>query len=510
MPNDTVITPPIPWPTPRAVPFGSPREPFPLQALSPLHAEFVQSIAAATNVPVDVPAMLSLAAISAAAAKKAVVSIGFDGTIPLALWILVALRSGEGKSPAIEEVSRPLELAEQRLVQNSKADVAAREIRRRVLTRRLHHLEGLAGRTADEAQREMRLHEAVEVEGQLRDLSTAAVPKLIIGDTTTEGLTSRLAEQQGRLALLSDEGGELFGGIRRRAVGGVDYIEPLLKAYSGSALRIDRKGAGSTLVRDPSLTIGVAVQPAVLHELVGQHGGKGRGFLERFLFSVPIPLATRSQASAGVDDEARRDYSTSIYRLLEMPVLDRDVAGGAAPPTLAIQGDALVLMQSFSEEIDRRSRGDGDLADLFEWASKLRGNVARLAGILHLYDHPTEIRPDCMTCLPSEVVERAIAIGRYCIAHAHAAYNVSRETSEADRQVVFGWLRRHGQPVVRRRDVARGLHRRFSPASLDRVLDELVEDGLLRRAPQDRSGSGPRATLLEVHPSILPPPAVPG
>jgi replicative DNA helicase len=475
-----------------------------VNALAELHGDYVSSVAAAHNVPVDVPATLSLAALATAAAKKATVSIRLDAAQHVALWIVVGLRSGEGKTPAMEEVVRPLTRAEQRMREEAREPMRQVEIQRRVLQRRRHHLEGVAARTGDPAQREARLLEAQEVAAELDLLADQHVPRLIVGDITPEALVVQLGQQKGRIALLSDEGNELFCGLRRRAIGGDEHVDHLLKAYSGAPITVDRKGSGTIIVRDPALTIGVAAQPVVIHDLIRGHGHRARGFLERFLFSVPEPLMARVQGLSGIDQEGQREFVATVNRLLELPVLERGMVGGVEPPRLVIDGEAAEALDSFAAEIDRRSRGDGDLAAMFEWCSKLRGNVARIAALLHLYDDPSGPEPGQRVEISRQTVERAIKIGRYFIGHAQTAYGIGTLVGDDDLHAVLGWIRRNGQVRFRVRDLHRGVQYRLPSADgLKRVLGVMLDDGYIRPAAREGGTLGRRPTEYEVHPAVL-------
>jgi protein gp37 len=487
------------WPVVRTDPPS--RTPFPLNALSESHRDYVESIAATHNVPADLPATMSLGVLAAATAKKCVVSTGYQNISPITLWVLGVLRSGEGKTPAIRELTSTIEQTEARLVADSKAAIAQADTRKRVLARRAAHIEGQAARTSDDLRREELMLQAQDVRVELSTLEATAEPRLICEDCTTEALVQRLAEQRGRIALISDEGSVLFGGLRRRSIGGVQYLEPLLKAYSGSTARVDRKSDGAIVIPDPALTIAVTVQPSVLQDLLRWHGPSKRGFVERFLFSVPEPLPARNQNPPGIDVLARREFRAIMQVLLDRPVMQSEADPG--PPRLVIQNEAAEVLKTFSADIDQRSR-TGDLSGMFEVASKQRENVTRIAGILHVYDAMFEAEPGSITPIPAETVERAVKIGQYFAEHAKIAYSAERTAVEDDMQYVVLKLREIGLPRVRRNVLHRRVQHRF-PAMplLEPVLQAMEARGMIRSVVTGRGSPGNNALELDVHPSLL-------
>lgn len=108
--------------------------------------------------------------------------------------------------------------------------------------------------------------------------------KLFVDDVTSERLTSILAENRGRAAIASAEGGifDILNGIYTKNVN----IDVFLKGHSGDTIRVDRIGRASELIDHPALTMLLAVQPDVLHGLMTNGTFHGRGLTARFLYSI--------------------------------------------------------------------------------------------------------------------------------------------------------------------------------------------------------------------------------
>jgi hypothetical protein len=73
-----------------------------------------------------------------------------------------------------------------------------------------------------------------------------ALPRLVADDVTPEAAASLLAEQGGRLAVLSAEGG-IFATMAGRYSGGVPSLEVFLKGHAGDLLRVDRSRDSATV-----------------------------------------------------------------------------------------------------------------------------------------------------------------------------------------------------------------------------------------------------------------------
>ena len=90
------------------------------------------------------------------------------------------------------------------------------------------------------------------------------VPRLVADDITPEAAASLLAEQGGRLAIITAEGGifDIIAG--RYSPKAIPNMDLWLKGHSGDPLRVDRKGRPPEHIPRPALTLGLMIQPQVL------------------------------------------------------------------------------------------------------------------------------------------------------------------------------------------------------------------------------------------------------
>jgi hypothetical protein len=257
------------------------RTAFPTSALpAPLKA-WVEAEAIATQTPADLPAVVALATVSACVAKKVEVEVRSGWREPLNTYWLVALEPGNRKSAVFRDAVEPLLRHERTLNEQLRAPIQAAltrlEVKQRVQKR--------AVETAVKTGTPEDMQLAAELKIDLEMEKVPVMPRLVVDDVTPERLAAMLAEQGGRLALLSAEGGlfELAGG---RYSDGVPNLDVFLKGHPGDDLRVDRIGRAPVHVRKPALTLGLVVQPDVIRDLARKLAfavrGCWRGFSSHF------------------------------------------------------------------------------------------------------------------------------------------------------------------------------------------------------------------------------------
>ena len=292
-------------------------------------------------------------------------------------------------------------------------------------------------RGPDRAQR------SVEAESLARSLATFEVPttpRLLADDVTPEAVSGLLAEQGGRLAIASAEGG-LFEMIAGRYSDGVPNLDVFLKGYTGDTLRVDRRGRPPEFVPNPALTILLTCQPEVITDLATKKGFRGRGLLARFAYSIPQSwVGYRSNDAPPVPEAVRQEWSATVKAILRIPYppengdsvhLVRNVQGVDGRYLQLSQG-ARDLFQEFRDRVEVSLRPGGDMKDIADWGNKLPGLVARVAGVLLLLHwaasivqeyspKPTYPWDDSIT---EGTMEASIRIGKYFQAHANIAFGM--------------------------------------------------------------------------------------
>jgi hypothetical protein len=118
-----------------------------------------------------------------------------------------------------------------------------------------------------------------------------------------------------------------------------------------------------------------------------------------------------------------------------------------------------------------------------DWAGKLPGSVARLAGVLHCADHADGIPQAHPIGLPA--MEAALDLGALLERHALAVFSLMAVDSTLDAaQKVWSWILRQRQTPFTKRECFHALQGSFPDmASIQPAFDILVERGYLFLVP---------------------------
>lgn len=458
---------------------------FPVGVFPAWLAAFVGAVAAFSQTPPDLAAMLALAALSAAALGRYDIEAPTGHHEPLCLYSAVALPPAERKSSVFSLMTAPLEAWERTEVERLMPQLAEQQAERAVQEKRLEMLKGRAAKCDDPLERANLTAEVADLNRKLVGSKPMVAPRLLADNVTPEALVSLLAEQGGRLALLSPEGG-LFDILAGLYSDGRINLDPLLKAHDGEAIRVDRKGRPPEHVPRATLTLGLAVQPAVLEGLAQNPKFRGRGLLARFLFSLPASrVGHRLSDAPPIPQAIGGQYHDCLTAVLNLQ------AGEPLPAVLLCSAEALALFRGYRDELESRlAPGSGDLAAINDWAGKLAGALARVAGLLHLaeyFDAAGRAR------VSEETMRRALALGSYFIGHAKAAFALMGSDPEVERaQRVLRWLAQSRAETFTARNVFNGLKGTFKKMdALKPALRLLVQHGyILEAEPEPHEGPG--------------------
>jgi hypothetical protein len=474
---------------------------FPVVALPETLSRFVSSVAEATQVPVDLPGVLVLAACAAAAGGRAVVQPRAGWTEPTNLFTAVALPPGNRKSAVFEAVCRPLRAAERAAIDAAETEIATAEVERLVAEQRAKDAARAASRAREdgEGDADEKLQTAKEAALMAEAIVVPARPRLLIDDSTPEALTSILAEQAGRGAVMSAEGGvfDIIAGKYSR----FPSFDVYLKGHAGDDLRVDRVGRKPEYIEHPALTVGLAIQPAVLRQIAEREGFRGRGLLARFLFAIPRSfVGARAIGAAPVPQDVQERYEADIQALV------LSLNEWTDPVPLVFTPEANDALLEYERSLEPKLGVGGELEHLADWGSKLAGAVVRISGLLHLAEN---FRTGWREPIMASTFVCAAAIGDYFLAHAvgvHAFMGADPTIDGA--RAVLRWAETHDARVFTKRDVHRALSARFpKSADIDAPLAVLEDRGWIRRRPDPpigpEGGRPPSPTFVLTQPPHL-------
>ena len=455
---------------------------FPIGQLPPALRDFTQAVAGNLQVAVDMPALQVLAVAALCLQGKFIVNPKPGWIEPLNLYAVTVARPSDRKSPTVRVCTR--HLWDYVREENGRRQPLVDEYntKRSVMVKQIN---GMIDRAAKPSKGKPAVdtNDIIELQYQLADLEREEVKplRLLADDVTPEALISLMAGNDGKMAIVSDEGG-IFDIAAGRYSDQVN-LDAFLKAYSGSPIQIDRKGRASESIDHPALTMSLTVQPAVLEAIMGNGEFAGRGFLARFLYSLPVsPVGHRSYETGQVPPQVE-----GAYNLLLDTLLDIDDTGEAR--VIQFSPEAHRESKRFFEALEPRLLDD--LEEIEEWAGKYHGQIMRIAGIIHccMYGRDAAKEPVSL-----DTIQRAEAIGAYFLEHAKAAFQImglADRPEEKEAKYIWKRLAADGRIELSKRDLLR-LCRKFHTADeMEPGLSELTKRGYVRI---DKAKTGGRPT----------------
>lgn len=470
---------------------------FPAELLPGWLAEQVFAVAEFTQTPLDLAGSIALACLSTAAGGRAEVEVRGSWREPTNLYTVVVLPPGSRKSAVFAAMVAPILAAEKALIERATPAIIEAELMAKVAGKAAEKT-ALAAANADPSGRDTLIAEATAAAMNAEAITVPAKPQLVADDVTSEKAQSLIAEQGGRLAVLSPEGG-IFATIAGR-YSGTPNLEVFLKGHAGDMMRVGRQSRDGDHVDKPALTMGLAVQPEILRDIANMPGFRGLGLLARILFALPENTVGRRKVGADpIPTDVAADYLSKLHALV------LTLAEWTDPAVLLLTPEANNLVLDIERAVEPRLAPGGAWAHIVDWGSKYTGAVVRIAGLIHLAEN---LRDGWGQPVSADTIERAAMIGEYYAAHALAAFDdMGADQSTRNARQVLAWIERTGSTAFTRRELFRAVQssQLKTMADLDPVLSVLEAHGYLRQldppAPKRAGGRPPSPSYL-VHPDV--------
>lgn len=375
------------WPRPEPLIGQIGRTPYPVDALPMAIRRAVEEVQACVQAPVEMVASSALATASLAAQALADVRRNRTLVGPIGLYFLTVAESGERKSTVDRLFGRAVYDFQDRQRADARASVAAHtadlaawEARRDAS---LSHLQGdaKANKSVDGHRADLAVIEAGKP-------VAPRVPRLLYADVTQERLMRSLATEWPSGGIFASEGAAVFGGHSMSRDSIARTLAALNTLWDGGTFLVDRSQAPSFAVRGARMTMALQVQPHVLTDFLERDRGlsRGSGFLARFLIAQPVSTQGRrpyreTDATPELDVFSRR-----IAELLaDLPPVDAE--RGLSPAVLDFSPEAKAHWIERYNAIESQLSSDGDFAAIPDVAAKAADNIARLAAVLHVFEH---------------------------------------------------------------------------------------------------------------------------
>ena len=466
-----------------------------MEPLSGIIGEFSKVVSAATETPLGLAQGLALAAVATACQGKVEVVVKRGYSEPVNLWVNVALESGNRKSSVHAEVTRPLLTWEAEKREEMEPVVKEAESQSRNQEARIKSLRARYGKAGRDELSELE-HEIRELEAEL--INVPVMPKVWAQDVTVEHLGTLMSLHDGKMSVMSAEGG-IFDLMAGRYSNGIPNLDLFLQGHSGDPVRVDRGSRDSIFLERPVLSMGLSPQPDVLKSIADAPGFRGRGLLARFLYLLPASrLGHRVLETEPVPQRIRERWESVIHALLSLqPAADE--RGKRVPHIISLSYSAYQEWLEFSRVVERDLREGGRFENITDWAGKLPGAAARLAGLLHCVRYPEQPWSEQIQL---ETMQQALGLGAIFSSHALAVFNLMGcdKSLEGSRKV-WRWIERGRFKSFRKNDCYNALKGSFQRvADIEPCLDVLEERNYIMAVKEKKVGR-PSITY-NVHPGL--------
>lgn len=484
--------PPQADPWPEVIPYNEHDVPeIPCSVLPGWAGEFTREVCGSVQVPEALAVCSVLGAVSLAAAgavERIELRPGYSE--PLNLYLLSPLLPGERKSAALAAAFAPVYQWEADRADSMRDEIRTARSRRKSLERMIEQKRSRLARIQDKDELRLAIEDIAKDEAELPDVPD--LPRLLADDVTPERLAGLMADQNEVLGIASAEGG-IFDLLAGRYSKGAPNLDLFLKSHCAEPFRVDRVGRDPITLRAPRLVLTLAPQPEVMEALSGKAGFRSRGVIGRILFMLPnSALGYRDIETKPIPEAVAHVYASGLRRLLDM-------RGAALVLTLAPA--AYARWKEFAQAVEVELRPGGEFEGMTDWAGKLPGAAARIAGLFHCVEADL---PGART-VSGETMEQALGLAALLADHAREALGLMGcDPTRAAALKVLGWIKRTSTMTFTARDCFRALNGSFnSMEDLRPGLLALVERGYLRDVAQAPRERGRPSQVYEVNPELV-------
>lgn len=402
------------WPDPIPLADEYEVEPFPDDVFHEPYQEYIKAVAHAIEVDVAVPACVFLSVLATCWQKRSKIKLLNTWSEPLNLYVCNILESGERKSAVLRRMCKPIYDKQKELYENSKNDVARAKASLKIKQTELSNLHVKLHKEKDFVEKQNIEDRIYQLQLDVDSHDDKTPHTWVYDDITNEKLAIALQKNNETAAIFSSEGG-LFTTIAGLYNNQLSNYDIYLKGYDGDYISVSRVSRDDVILKNPLITMYLAVQKDVINKMANNEGLRARGFVARWLFSMcESMIGKRKIQDIEIDRSLESLYHQKIIEMLEPSIY------GDEPTVIKLSNDAWEMWKSFGDKIEEEQKIDGDLHGFQDFGSKMSGKIGRIAGLLHIakYDscyHKYDVDLDTMT--------NAIRLGGYFINNLLITFN---------------------------------------------------------------------------------------
>jgi len=464
---NSFITPPIP----------TSLLPFPVK-------DFGKELATSTETPEGMTVLAIYASLATCLQGKFVVKPKEDADFQetLNLYTFTALPPANAKSAVLKACQKPI-LA----YQKEQGKILKPEIERQksMYSSEKIIIDGLRNKLRKYSSDELK-KEIAEREANLPKID--ALPNFFTNDTTPESLAIALQQQNGKIAIFSDEGGiiETMSGLYS---GGNANIDILLKGWDGGYVSQKRKDRDIKF--HPLITINLTVQPVIINNMFSKRAFAGKGLLERFLYCLPKSnLGYRTHNKNSVSRKAIDIYDEVIGKLFSIPNTEN-------PEILVLDKLAHQEWYDFKLAIEEDLKPNGRFESMQGWTGKIAGQALRIAGIIHVVENG-----ESSSLISKETMGKALHLCSLLIDHAEAVFKTFDVQIDA-RQAkdIWDYISGLERASFTKAEITKKFQNIMNAKRIDELLSVLEERHYISKPTKE----GKKTFIYKVNPLLLNP-----
>ena len=449
---------------------------FPTAVLPPILGKMVKEVARITQTPESMAGCLILGIISASIGKGIKLKGHAKRVTSGNLYILISADSGTGKTLCAKEIFKPFIAFDQDRL-NRWRDEELPEL----LKSKIRFEEELT-ETRKELQKAPTTKEKERIMNTLVGIKTSIAstksrinqePRLYVDNLTSEKMAHLLSAQPNEcLASLSSDAADCIEILAGRYQKKDNTDENLyLKAFSGDTCRVDRVNGSAINLESPHLTVVWLTQPDKVRQLYSISRFSDGGLMPRFLV---CDTGCEPQERPVVPEEGISREIESSYGKLVKSVAAKYL-GTNKTIEIPLSKEAQTQYTNFFNEVVRKRRSGGALADVNSYAARWEENALRVGLVLHVTQYGTSAD---LSNLSPETAQGSIKLIRWFNDQQLRLLESNRENQRQEKvKKILQLIQSEGGEItvtkVRRRRIAQN-------AELARaLLSSMVNEGLL-------------------------------
>lgn len=478
-------------------PLGHPTPPIlPLELFPEPIADFAHALSEDVQICTNFTIAACLAATSVACQGRLEVQVKDSYIEPVNLFIMSALRPGERKSAVVSAVKKPIKQWEKEMADRLQIPILRIAHERTITQQSLKKMQKESVSTEDPNELNQLIERMSQVEANMPEQAHA--PDIFFDDCTPEALAILMLRQFGMAAHIEAEGG-FFDNICGK-YSQVPNMDLILKAFCIEEVKVARITRDPVIISNPTLTLAVFPQPAVIRGLARKEGFRDKGLIGRFLFFVANSRLGTRKMGTSIPTTVQEKYNRLMQELLEIG-FDNGYLNGPTPHKLHLSNEARKVWIGFQAEVEGQFLPDGRLAWATDFGGKLPGAVIRISALFHALLEGKECtdRPISYTTMCN-----AVEIGRLLIDHMlYTIEDMGFDKKTECAQAIHNWLKSTGKLGFTQREANEKVKGRFKPVSVvEQGLQTLIDHGYIKQAPTPQRVGRPTRRFL-VNPESL-------